>query len=481
MLFNSLAFLVFFVVVFGLYLATLRRLRLQNAILLLASVLFYGWWDWRFLGLIFASIVIDFFAARALDRRVGGSRAADDSPHVLGSRARRLLLGVSMASNLGILGFFKYYGFFTQGAADLLRALGLEPHLPVLGIVLPVGISFYTFQAMSYTIDVYRGRLRAEPSLADFALFVMFFPQLVAGPIVRAADLLPQIRRPRSITRAGLEEGAWLVFWGLFKKIFVADNLARLVDLGFRDTVPNGGVALVSVYAFAFQIYGDFSGYSDIARGLAKAMGFDFMLNFDLPYFAVNPSDFWRRWHISLSTWLRDYLYIPLGGSRGSSLATYRNLLLTMVLGGLWHGAQWTFVLWGAFHGVLLAVHRWWTEARGHVESSPSPAAAWGKRLVVFHLVCVGWVLFRARSVDQAAQVIRAILGDFSLAGARFDSLLVYAAPLIVVQFAQWRTDDAYAAWRLPWIPRALFYAGLWFLMTLLGDYRGGQFIYFQF
>jgi alginate O-acetyltransferase complex protein AlgI len=482
MLFNSLSFLVFFGIVYGLYLGTMRRLRVQNGILLAASYFFYGWWDWRFLSLLAFSTVLDFATGWALDRRVGGPGAPPDAHYLHGPRARKALVAVSMAVNLGFLGFFKYWDFFAENAAALLRQMGLEPHLPTLAILLPVGISFYTFQSMSYALDVYRGTLRAEKSFLDFALFVSFFPQLVAGPIVRAADLLPQVRRERTITRACFEEGAWLVFWGLFKKIFVADNLARLVELGFRDTVPNGGVALVSVYAFAFQIYGDFSGYTDIARGLARWMGFEFMLNFNLPYMATNPSEFWRRWHISLSTWLRDYLYVPLGGNRGGRLATYRNLLLTMVLGGLWHGAQWTFVIWGTFHGLLLAVHRRWTEAGGAARAAPATgAAAWVGRVAMFHLVCVGWVFFRAASAGEAMQVFGAIGGEFSLAGARFDSLVFYVAPLLCVEALQWRAGDAFAVWRLPWVARGLLYAGLWFLMTLMGDYSGGQFIYFQF
>jgi D-alanyl-lipoteichoic acid acyltransferase DltB (MBOAT superfamily) len=480
-LFNSLPFLVFFVVVYGLYLATMRRLRLQNAMLLVASYFFYGWWDWRFLSLIFVSTLIDYVAGLFLDRRVGGPGAPDDTPFRLSPGARRTALAVSLTSNLGLLGFFKYYDFFASSAADALQRLGLAAHPPILDIVLPVGISFYTFQAMSYTIDVYRGVLRSEPSFTNFALFISFFPQLVAGPIVRAADLLPQIRVPRTITRRGLEEGAWLVFWGLFKKIFVADNLGRLAALGFTNPPPNGGVALVSVYAFAFQIYGDFSAYSDIARGLAKAMGFEFMLNFNLPYFATDPSDFWRRWHMSLSTWLRDYLYIPLGGNRDGTLRTYRNLLLTMLLGGLWHGAQWTFVIWGAFHGILLAAHWWWTRTLGYASEGDAPATAWLKRVVLFHLVCVGWIFFRASTAGQALQVMDSILGDFSLAGARFDSMAFYVAPLLLVQFAQWRTGDPFVIWRLHWVPRAVAYAVLWFLATLLGDYSGGEFIYFQF
>ena len=476
MLFNSLPFLVFFVLVYGAYLLTMKRLRLENLLLLVASCVFYGYWDWRFLSLLFASTVLDFVIGGLLDRRVPGSPEYARSPG-----SRKALLLVSVAGNLGMLGFFKYFNFFVGSAAEILRGIGLEGSVPALDIVLPVGISFYTFQTMSYTIDVYRGNLRQEPSFLNFAVFVSLFPQLVAGPIERASNLLPQIRERRTVTRAGVEDGAWLVFWGLFKKIFVADNLGKIAALGFATPPPDGGVALVAVYAFAFQIYCDFSGYTDVARGCARAMGFEFMRNFDLPYMALNPGDFWRRWHISLSSWLRDYLYIPLGGNREGTWRTYRNLMLTMVLGGLWHGAAWTFVAWGALHGVMLIGHRLWSGQWGGEEPPRSGAAAWGRRAVLFHFVCLTWLLFRADSMGQAAQMFSSIVGDFSLAGARFESLAFYCLPLLAVEAAQWITGDEFAVRRLHWIPRGFAYAGLWFLMTLLGDYSGGQFIYFQF
>ena len=479
MLFNSLPFLVFFVVVYGLYRATMRRLLLQNGILLAASWFFYGWWDWRFLSLLSVSTVVDYAAGRLLDRRAPGT--GEDGPYALSPGKRRAVLGVSIGAGLAMLGLFKYWNFFAESAVDLLGSLGFQAHAPTLAIVLPAGISFYTFQTMSYTIEVYQGKMRQERSLLNFALFISFFPHLVAGPILRASILLPQFRRPRTITRGHMEDGAWLVFWGLFKKIFVADNLARVAVLGFVSPVENGGVALASVYAFAFQIYGDFSGYTDIARGLAKTMGIELVRNFDLPYFATDPGDFWRRWHMSLSSWLRDYLYIPLGGNRKGTLRTYLNLMLTMVLGGLWHGAAWTFVAWGTFHGVLLAGHRAWAGASPAAGAAGSPWSAWGKRIVLFHFVCVSWLLFRADSLGQAMQMLSAIFGEFSFRNARFDSVLFYALPLLAVQALQWKAGDEFAIRRVPWIPRALVYAGIWFLMTLLGDYSGGQFIYFQF
>jgi len=390
-LFNSTAFFVFFAVVYAAYLLLQRRLRLQNALLLVASYLFYGYWDWRFLSLIAISTLVDFVIGRALgrtdERAVGGQR-------------RRLLLAISVVVNLAILGFFKYFNFFASSLVEVLSAFGAHADLVTLNIVLPVGISFYTFQTMSYTIDVYRGRLQPTDSLLDFAVFVAFFPQLVAGPIERAVNLLPQVGRPRRITAAQVDSGLFLILWGLYKKVVVADNAALIANAVFNDYASHTGLdILLGVIAFSVQIYGDFSGYSDIARGVARLMGFELMVNFRLPYFAVNPSDFWLRWHISLSSWLRDYLYISLGGNRTGRLLTYRNLLVTMLLGGLWHGAAWNFIVWGAYHGVILALYR-------AFERRPAHENPWGgehryavvlaKMGLMFALTLLGWLFFRA-------------------------------------------------------------------------------------
>ena len=348
MLFNSQVFLIFFVVVYGLY--RLLPHRWQNVLLLVSSYFFYGWWDWRFLTLIFLSTVIDYIA---------GGIIYSAGPN---QRRRKAAVVVSMTSNLVILGFFKYFNFFADNLSAVLQYAGLPAFTRHLNIILPVGISFYTFQAMSYALDIYRGHLKPARSFLNFATFVAYFPQLVAGPIERASNLLPQIENPRTITRAGIESGAWLIFWGLFKKCVIADNLAVLVDGVFGATGATGATSLLALYAFAFQILCDFSGYSDIARGLARWMGVELMLNFNNPYAALNPKDFWSRWHISLSSWLRDYLYIPLGGNRKGRRRTYINLALTMLLGGLWHGAAWTFVTWGAFHGLLLVIYHRWAE-----------------------------------------------------------------------------------------------------------------------
>ncbi len=396
--YNQLAFWLLFLAIFLPYWRLPHRA--QNLLLLVGSYVFYGFWDYRFLFLILLSTVIDFIGGLG----VGGVRLSPKRLWSLGAlvigasfalttqrftdfrvplatigvvllyalavpylyrldeaRRRRWFLFISMGSNLGILGFFKYWDFFIASAHDLLSRVGVwSGPAPILGIILPAGISFYTFQAMSYTIDIWRGECVPTDDFPDFALFVCFFPHLVAGPIMRAHTLLPQVLKRRRPVPGAFAEGMWLVVIGLFKKIALSDNMAPISNAVFYRLLDNhlagltGADVLVGVYAFSMQIYGDFSGYSSIARGISKWLGFDLVLNFRQPYIATTPSDFWKRWHISLSTWLRDYLYIPLGGSRGGAWPEYRNLMITMLLGGLWHGARWTFVAWGFYHGAFL-------------------------------------------------------------------------------------------------------------------------------
>src|SRR3954447_14783227 len=344
MLFNTFHFAYFFAILLPLYWVLPHKP--QNYLLLAASYYFYSCWDPRFLSLLLLSTAMDYACGLAVDRI--------ETP-----RKRKLFVAISMALNLGMLGYFKYYNFFAESLQVALARMGLEVPLAQLNVVLPIGISFYTFQSMSYVIDVYRRDIKPTRNIVEFAAFVSFFPHLVAGPIMRPTTLLPQIERRRHFDLDQFYQGAYLVFWGLTKKVVVADNLALFVnDLFGKWQTIDGGLALLAIYAVAFQIYCDFSGYPDAARDIAKMLGFELALNFDLPYFATSPKDFWARWHISLSTWLRDYLYIPLGGSRGGTLLLYRNLMLTMVIGGLWHGAAWTFVLWGVYQGVLLVGHR---------------------------------------------------------------------------------------------------------------------------
>lgn len=508
MLFNSWVFILFFVVVYGLYVSCwglsalagrrgLRGLgrvlgegghRAQNSILLPASMLFYGWWDWRFLILMFVSITTDFWVGRWMHQgRLGGRR--------------KLLLTVSLCVNLGILGFFKYFGFFAESVRAGLATMGWEVNEFALQVVLPVGISFYTFQTLSYTIDVYRRRAlpRMSPGATgvvrdylDFALYISFFPQLVAGPIERATHLLPQVQGARRVGAGDIDAGVWLILWGLFKKIVIADRAALLANEVFNNYQAHSGIDIVvGAVAFAVQIYGDFSAYSDIARGCARLMGFDIMLNFRLPYFALNPSDFWRRWHISLSSWLRDYLYIPLGGNRKGAWRTNVNLLVTMLLGGLWHGAAWNFVIWGAFHGLLLIAYRPFTPR--DLDAAPRRGAlGWARRglamLVMFNFTLIGWVIFRSRSAEQVWEMLSRVgFGTTAGDGARLGTmemvvpLLWVAGPLLAVQIVQHFTRDLMAPARLPALVKGPVYGFMLAIMAVYGVRESVEFIYFQF
>jgi alginate O-acetyltransferase complex protein AlgI len=476
LLFNSAEFLLGFlpIVLIVYYLLPHRG---QNTFLVIASCVFYASWDWRFLAPLLFTTSLDYWVARRIEAEVeaGKPRAS-----------RKKYLIVSVVANMSLLGFFKYFNFFSESAVQFAQAFGLDIGIRTFEIVLPLAISFYTFQALSYTIDVYRGELHATKSFWDFFLAVLYFPHLVAGPIQRAANLLPQVTNPRRITRSQVFEGLHLIAWGFFKKVFIADNLSPIVDAAFADPSPSGGVTVLAVYAFAFQIYCDFSGYTDIARGLAKIMGFEFVLNFRLPYFATNPSDFWRRWHISLSTWLRDYLYKALGGNRGGALLTHRNLLITMLLGGLWHGAAWNFVLWGLYHGVLLVGHRLLEPALNRVGRvfAAVPSLWWTARVaVMFLLTCYGWLLFRATSLDQVVTMTASLASP--LTGLDWDAMSRVTwiiAPLLLVQIIQARSGELFFM-KLAIISPSVRVVG-YSLMCYLVLFLGGQpqsFVYFQF
>jgi len=476
MLFNSFAFWLFYAVVFLLYYRLKHRG--QNVLLLLASYYFYGCWDWRFLSLIAISTLVDYtLALRIHDCQVAWKR--------------KTLLAISLCTNLGILAFFKYFNFFAGELVTLGNTVGVPLLLPTLNIILPVGISFYTFQTMSYSIDVYRGHCQPTRSLLDFSVYVSFFPQLVAGPIERASHFLPQVTQPRQCDRNAFGEGLYLVVLGLFKKIVVADNMAVLVNAIFQTPTSEltGMEVLVGVYAFAFQIYGDFSGYSAIARGISRWLGFDLMVNFRRPYFAVDPSDFWRRWHISLSQWLRDYLYIPLGGNRGGSLMTYRNLMLTMLLGGLWHGANWTFIAWGAVHGLMLCGYRYVAgdRAKSVTPTQWTPLGVFtraAKIVLMFHFVCLTWLLFRAESIGQAAGMLSVLATNMAwspLASMTFGMLLFCAGPLMLFEcWEEWqsRVDDVPAV-HWSWRGVACTYALM--MCLCFPPPAAATFIYFQF
>ncbi len=477
MLFNSLQFLFFIVVVYSLYLVLDHRH--QNRMLLAASYVFYGAWDWRFLSLILLSTVLDFFCALKISE-------TDDK------RRRRMFLFLSVFVNLGVLGFFKYFNFFAGNMHALLNWMGLTVRPVYLDIILPLGISFYTFQTMSYTIDVFRKEMKPTRSFPDFALFVAFFPQLVAGPIERAKRLLPQILQPRQVTLEKFYEGCFLIFWGLFMKMFIADNLAKIVDPVYAGPAPFNGIqVLLASYAFTFQIFCDFAGYSNVARGLGKIMGFEIMLNFNLPFFVTNIQDYWNRWHISLSSWLRDYLYIPLfrwlrfipGNWR-----VYVALMVNMTLIGLWHGAAWNFVIFGVYYGLLLSFY---VVIRMRCSSWIRPKAVWAQRLwkgtrmvFMFHLVVIGMLIFRSQNVANIFSMLSSVFVHFTVpegAVAMLLKLIYYASILLFVQLVQYFKQDLMWLYNSPVVFRAAFYLVCMMLLSLQGVTWGNEFIYFQF
>lgn len=474
MLFPTSVFAVFFLVVFYVYWLLRARNLPWHWFLLAASYVFYGWWDWRFLFLIIASSICNHGFAVRMERSSTKS-------------VRKTLLILSLVFNLGLLGFFKYYSFFVHSAFSVFGIFDIVPPLPLLEIVLPVGISFFTFQALSYVVDVYRREIPPAPSLLSFSVYLAFFPQLVAGPIVRADIFLPQLGEEKSYCPLEMTRAGFLILGGLFKKIVLANTLSSyLADPVFADPEWYGGIdTLLGIYGYALQIYCDFSAYSDIAIGVALLLGFRFPDNFRAPYFAMRFQDFWRRWHISLSTWLRDYLYIPLGGSRKGRMRTSCNLMTTFLLGGLWHGASWRFVVWGALHGFYLSVERFllWAiplsfrESRARYILRP---IAW---LIVFHGVCLSWFFFRADTFADAWIMIGK-LGDWQTPSELLGYQVVSA---LVVGFAVQLLDGGRLAplvkkvERLHPIAQGALAAVILTLILGLGPQGVAPFIYFQF
>ena len=478
MLFNSLTFVVFAAVFFPVYFALKGRARLWWV--LLTSYLFYGWWDWRFLGLLGFSTVVDYGIGRWL---------ASESDQ----RWRKRLLMMSLVVNLGLLGTFKYFNFFAGSLAEMARSLGVSLSWPTLHIILPVGISFYTFQTLSYTIDVYRGQCPPERSLLRFACYVAMFPQLVAGPIVRASYLLPQLSFDWRFDWERTWRGLEMIAWGYFLKLGVADTIGHVLvqDRSFEEPAKYGAAGhLIHTVLFSFQIYGDFAGYSLIAIGLGWIMGFDFGVNFRRPYLSATFSEFWQRWHISLSSWLRDYLYIPLGGNRESLKKTSRNLFVTMFLGGLWHGAAWTFVAWGLLHGFYLVV---WHFGETYAKRFSALASATVRRLgrvllivCVFVLTSIAWVFFRAPSMSNAWDILWRI---FSFAGSPgpittdniglAKSVLVIAIVFAIDLFAELRIAPVRGL-NEEYVRAGRIVVLLW-MIAFLGTFSGAEFIYFQF
>jgi len=475
MLFNSTEFLLFLPLVFLLYWFVFRTTRIQNVLLLVASYVFYGWWDWRFLSLIAFSSIVDFAVAQGIGE--------SDKPTV-----RKVLLAASLTVNLGMLGVFKYFNFFVDSFIDLFNMLGVSLEPTTLNIILPVGISFYTFQTLSYTIDVYKGQMEPAKDWIAFFAYVSFFPQLVAGPIERATQLLPQFSVKRKFSYEQAMDGVSQIAWGLLKKVVIADNCAVLVNDIFAnyETLPATTLIVGAIY-FAFQIYGDFSGYSDIAIGTAKLFGFNLMTNFRYPYFSRDIAEFWRRWHISLSTWFRDYLYIPLGGSRGGLNMKIRNTMIIFLVSGFWHGANWTFVIWGFLNALyflpllLSQRNRVNTNTVAEGRFLPSLREA-GQMGITFILTCIAWVFFRAESLGHALGYL------FEITQGGYDTpletlqFLPYIAVLLAIEWIQREKlhpfqlegKPAYIRWGIL-IPAAI-------TIAILGNTQGDMsFIYFQF
>lgn len=471
MLFNSIEFAIFLPIVFILYWALRKHFRFQLYILLVASYIFYGWWDWRFLSLIIFSSGIDFLIGKRLGTLTGESK-------------RKMLLGLSLLTNLGLLGFFKYYNFFSESLSEAFTFFGKEIPTGRLDIILPVGISFYTFQTLSYTIDVYRRKLEPTDDWLAFFGFVSFFPQLVAGPIERASHLLGQFQKPRIFDYSFAVSGIRLIIWGLFKKIVIADNAAFMVDEIFLDYTNQSSLSLIlGVVLFAFQIYGDFSGYSDIAIGLSRIFGFDLMLNFRFPYLAQNINDFWKRWHISLSSWFRDYVYIPLGGSRVSTWVSFRNVLIVFLVSGFWHGANWTFIIWGLIHGILYVPFFFMKPHQDLHEHSILKNLP--KIFLTFTVVCLGWIFFRADSLSQAVNYIGLMFTNEGSSNFIFEAnkrkiilgivMLCIMGMMIIEGYyeSKQRKEVLLPSWSLVLIVLFIFYFG--------GFKNHESFIYFQF
>ncbi|GJQ62566.1 MAG: membrane-bound O-acyltransferase family protein [Melioribacteraceae bacterium] len=479
MLFYTLPFFVFLVVLISLLLVT-RGENKKKLILLTGSYIFYMWWNPAFITLIILSTLIDYNLAKRIE--------ITETQH-----KRKILLVLSLAANLGILGFFKYANFFQDNLFILMRLFGYEPGWSAFNIILPVGISFYTFQTMSYTIDVYNRKLKATHSPLDFAVFVSFFPQLVAGPIVRAADFLPQLAKPVKLNRDS--SALFLFLRGLAKKVIIADNISIFADAVFNDPAGwNSIVIWVATFAFYIQIYCDFSGYSDMAIAVARLLGFDLMLNFDRPYFANNPSVFWKKWHISLSSWLRDYLYIPLGGNRGSVFFTYRNLTLTMLLGGLWHGASWNFVLWGALHGFLLIAHRLIVYLLSLIPENykikPNLITKIISIVTLQYFVLLTWIPFRLVDSDKMLYALKKFIFfdfNFSLTNLGLEAMAAFSTVALMGFFFLLHfyseifggIDEKLAKSNRIVQYTALLIIG--FLLVLLFPTNEAPFIYFQF
>ncbi len=475
MLFNSIEFAIFLPLVFSIYWAIGGRFpRRQNLFLLMASYFFYGWWDWRFLGLIIFSTAVDYFIGLKLGK-------------INLTNKRKRLVFISLLTNLGLLGFFKYYNFFVDSFAEAFSFLGYTFKVSHLQVVLPVGISFYTFQTLSYTIDVYRKKVTPTRDLINFAAFVSFFPQLVAGPIERASNLLPQFEKGRMFNVVEAKDGLRQILWGLFKKIVIADTCSVYVDEIFNNPLEYSSPMLwLGAFYFAFQIYGDFSGYSDVAIGTAKLFNFKLMTNFKLPYFSRDVAEFWRRWHISLSSWFKDYLYIPMGGSRVSKGKVIRNVFVVFLVSGFWHGANWTFIAWGVLHALFFIPLMLLQINRKHIDTLAGNSYLPGLKdlflmIMTFIQVLIAWVFFRARTVSEGWLYIKGMFAfdDWDMSLSKMKYLLLIA--LLVGWEWFFREKDhglQLASWPV-YLRWGAYYFFIWLILYFMGD--GQEFIYFQF
>jgi alginate O-acetyltransferase complex protein AlgI len=484
MLFNSIDFLIFFPIVFLLYWIFTKNLTLRNIFILIASYIFYGWWDWRFLFLITISSFVDYYIGKRLGKE------NDD-------KKRKLLLSLSLLVNLGFLMYFKYANFFIESFAESFTFFGSNLEVSTLNIILPVGISFYTFQTLSYTIDIYRRSLKPTNDIISFFAFVAFFPQLVAGPIERASHLLPQFYVTYRFDYKQVRSGFQLMLWGFFKKVVIADRLAILVNEVYNNPEAySGSDFVIATLFFTFQIYCDFSGYSDIAIGLARSMGFDLMKNFDSPYFSKSITEFWRRWHISLSTWFRDYVYIPLGGSKKGKYRTYYNLFLVFVISGLWHGAAMTFVLWGAIHGTIIVLEKATQKFRENIFlithfKKDEVFSGLVSGLITFSIVAFAWIFFRANSFADAQHIISSMFSSqkghsfYELGLSEFNvnlSIILIVVLLLLEYINKFVNLKTYLNNRNV-VLRWSFYFVLVFIILLYGVYGSDspEFLYFQF
>jgi D-alanyl-lipoteichoic acid acyltransferase DltB (MBOAT superfamily) len=495
MLFNSVEFAVFLPIVFILYwFCTAKSLKLQNLFVVISSYFFYGWWDWRFLSLIFISTLQDYFVAQKIQNT--------DNEH-----KRKLWLIISIIVNLGILGFFKYCNFFINSFVETFTLSGIKPNISTLHIILPIGISFYTFQTMSYTIDIYKRKLEPTKDFIAFAAFVSFFPLLVAGPIERATNLLSQFLNKRVFDYGKAVDGLRQILWGLFKKVVVADSCAIYVNSVFGYAsgtfadpehsllLVAGSTLLIGAIFFAFQIYCDFSGYSDIAIGTARLFGFNAMRNFNFPYFSRDIAEFWRRWHISLTTWFRDYVYIPLGGSRVSKAKVVRNTFIIFLVSGFWHGANWTFIIWGVIHAILflplilMNKNRKYTDTIADGKFLPSTSEIF-QIAATFFLVLIGWIIFRAENIGLAVVYLKGMMNKslFSL-GLLYQKKLVLETTILIIimLIIEWvgrKNQFGLEKFGLNWnrVPRYIFYLVISFVvLTHFSPEKATEFIYFQF